>query len=603
MRVIKKDIQKLTVKKKICSLISFIIFFFLILIIAISCDRSTSGPRLHFGRGEAKWVKKIMEKMTLEEKIGQMVACRYSGYFVNRDSDYFKDLESLVVKRKIGGLILFGGNVYETAYLTNTFQDLAKIPLLIASDFERGAGNQIKGATQFPPLMAMGAAGSEELAYMMGKITALEGRAMGIHMTYAPVVDVNINPENPIINTRSFGEDPVQVSRLAQAFIRGCQENGLIATAKHFPGHGDADLDSHSRLPTIKADRERLEKVELYPFKQAIEADVQAVMTAHLHLPSLDPTPDLPATLSPVIITELLRKELGFKGIIVTDSMGMGGITTLYGPEEAALKAVQAGVDMVLLPPEPDKVIEALVRAVSSGEISEKRIDTSVKRILEAKARLGLHKNKLVKLDSLERTIEAKGHLQQAVRMFEKSMTLVKNKGNILPLSGTSQKFNVFSLSSDPGNYFAGRVFINEVKKRCPEVVHFYADLYTGKEFIQEGLEEAKGANSIIFAFFSSLRAWKGSVDLELRHIQLIQDIAKGSSPVIVISFGSPYFLRHFPEVDSYLCAYKGTPQAQEAAVKALFGEIEIEGKLPVSLPGLYPLGHGLYLPKKSVSQ
>ncbi|MFB0566831.1 MAG: glycoside hydrolase family 3 N-terminal domain-containing protein [Candidatus Aminicenantaceae bacterium] len=575
-----------------------LIIAFLIIIITGTCARIPHKPQLFFGPGEGKWVNKTMEKMTIEEKIGQMVVLRYSGYFVNRDSDYIKRLESLIVERKIGGLILSGGEAYETAYLTNMFQNMAKTPLLIASDFERGAGNQIRGATKFPPLMGIGATGSEELAYQMGKITAVEGRAMGIHVTYAPVVDVNINPINPIINARSFGEDPEQVSLLAKAFIRGCQENGLIATAKHFPGHGDTDLDSHSHLPTVNADRERLEKVELYPFKQAIEAGVQAIMTAHIHLPALDSTPDLPATLSPVILTELLRKRLRFKGIVVTDSMGMGGVTTLYGPEEAAMMAVKAGVDMVLLPPKPEQVIGALIKAVSSGDISEKRIDVSVKRILEAKARLGLHRERLVEMDSIGTIVASKAHLQQAARTFEHSVTLVKNDEEVLPISNSTEKIAVFSLSSDPGSYYAGRSFVSEVQKRCPYLISFYADCYTGDEFIKQGVENASNAQVVICALFSSLRAWKGSVDLEPRHIQLVKELAKGPYPVSVVSFGSPYFLRHFPEVDSYLCAYRDTPQAQEAAAKALFGEIEVKGKLPVTLPGLYPIGHGLVLQK-----
>ena len=418
-------------------------------------------------------------------------------------------------------------------------------------------------------------------------------------MTYSPVVDVNINPDNPIINVRSLGEDPKQVSRMAVSFIKGCQENGLIATAKHFPGHGDTDLDSHSVLPTVWGDRSRLEKVELYPFRQAIKAGVQAIMTAHLHLPALDPTPDLPATLSPRIITGLLRNELGFKGIIVTDAMGMGGVTTIYSPEEAALRAVQAGVDIILLPPEPDEVIKSLIQAVRTGQIAETRINTSVKRILEAKARLGLHKNKLVNTDILDEKVATKKHLQYAAQVFEDSLTLVKNEGAVIPLSESAQKIAVFSLSSDPGGYFAGRDFIREVEEKCPELITFYADAFTGEEFIQEAVEKASEVEVIVFALFSSLSAWKGSVGLNLRHIQLIQEAAANSTPVVVISFGSPYFLRHFPDVDSYLCAYRWDSEAQKAAAKALFGEIDIKGRLPVSLPGLYPLGHGLTLSKK----
>jgi beta-glucosidase-like glycosyl hydrolase len=578
---------------------SYLILLFFLVILAATCARVVVKPGLTFGSSEAKWVDKTLKKMTLEEKIGQMIACRYSGHFVNRDSDYLEKLKPLIVNRKIGGLILFGGEVYETAYLTNTAQEMSEIPLLIASDFERGAGNQISGATLFPPLMAIGATWSEEQAYLMGKITAFEGRALGIHVTYSPVVDVNINPENPIINTRSFGEDPEQVSRLAIAFIKGCQENGLMATAKHFPGHGDTSEDSHSVLPTVEGDLSRLENVELYPFKKAIEAGVQTIMTAHLYLPALDPTPDLPATLSPRIITDLLRKKLGFKGLIVTDAMGMGGVTMLYEPEEAALKAVQAGVDMLLLPPKPDEVIDSLIQDVRSGKIAESRINSSVKKILEAKARLGLHKKKLVDVDTLDRKIATKEHLEHADRVFEDSITLVKNDGSVLPLSAEDQKIAIFSMSSDPGGYFDGRYFVREVGERNPEFFHFYADAYTGDEFLQEGMEKVSEADVIVFALFSSLRAWKDSVDLDLRHIELVRNAAASDTPVVVISFGSPYFLKHFPEVDSYLCAYRWSSQAQKAAVKALFGEIEIKGKLPVSLPGLYPLGHGLVVPKK----
>lgn len=577
------------------------VMIFCFIVLAGSCARVVVKPDLTLGPSEMKWVKKTLSRMTLEEKIGQMVACRYSGHFVNKNSDYYQNLKSLVEEQKIGGLIIFGGEVYETAILTNFFQELADTPLLIASDFERGAGNQIDGATLFPPLMSLGAADSEDLAYMMGKITALEGRALGIHMTYAPVVDVNINPDNPIINTRSIGEDPELVGRIGQAFIKGCQDFGLIATAKHFPGHGDTDLDSHSVLPNIDADRERLDAVELLPFKRAIEAGVQAIMVAHLRVPSLDPTPDLPATLSGPILTDLLRKEMGFRGLIVTDAMGMGGVTTLYTPEEAAIRAVKAGVDMLLLPPTPEEVIHALIQTVRSREISESRIDVSVKKILEAKARLGLYRKRFVEVGTLARSIGQQAYLDQAEKTFEASMSLVKNEGEAVPLSGGFQKIAVFSLSSDPGGYFAGQTFVREVKRRSPRSVEFYAEPTTGEEFFSEAIQKAKEADAVVIGLFSRLRAGKGSVGLERRHIQLIQELAKGPHPVVVISFGSPYFLRHFPEAEAYLCAYRYADEAQRAAVKALFGEIDITGKLPVSIPGVFPRGHGIRLLKKKM--
>ncbi len=556
-------------------------------------------PRMTFGSEEAKWVANTMEKMTLEEKVGQLIACRYTGRFVNRASEYVNDLKTLVVEQRIGGLILFAGDVYETARLTNSLQEKAKIPLLIASDLERGLGNQIDGATLFPPVMSLGAADSEDLAYRMGKITAHEARAIGIHMTYAPVVDVNINPDNPIINVRSFGENPEQVGRLAVPFIKGCQENGLIATAKHFPGHGDTAEDSHTVLPTVNADKERLDKVEIYPFKIAVESGVQAIMAAHLSLPALDPTPNVPSSLSKAILTGLLREELGFQGIIVTDAMGMGGVTTLYEPEEAALMAVKAGIDMVLLPPKPKEVIAALVQAVREAEISEERIDLSVKRILEAKARLGLHKQKLVDLELLDVRIAPRAYLRQAEVTFEKSMTLVKNEDDVIPLSKENQSIAVLSLSSDPGGYFAGSTFVGEMKKRNSLVFEFYAEATTGQDYLDAAFKKASEADVIVIALFSRLRANKGSVGLEMRHVHLIEEAAKLSKDVVVISFGSPYYLRHFPEVDAYMCAYRYSDEAMMAAARALFGEIDIQGKLPVSIPGLFPIGHGLIVPKR----
>lgn len=582
----------------------FSIFLGLIFIFILSCAPATVYKTLlsPYGPDEAKWVKKTLAKMTLEEKVGQMIAWRYNGRFINRDSDYLKELVDLVAKEKIGALIIFAGEVYETAHLTNFLQEKSKIPLLIAADFEWGAAMRINGTTLFPPFMALGATNSEDLAYQMGKITAVEARSMGIHMTYAPVVDVNINPDNPIISTRSLGENPEDVGRLAVSFIKGCQENGLIATAKHFPGHGDTDVDSHSLLPTIKGDKSRLEKVELYPFAQAIRAGVQAIMTAHLYVPALDQTPGLPATLSPLILAQLLRKEMGFKGLIVTDAMTMGGITNTFTAQEAALKAVEAGVDMVLLPPDPPGVIDALVRTVSSGAIQESRINESVRKILELKARLGLQKNKLVDINQLPLKVASKEHLEQAELTFEKSVTLVKNEENILPLSLTTlqKKIAVFSLSSDADDYYAGSTFIREAQKRRPGILSFYADAFTGQEYIQEAKDKATDADIIIFALFSSLRTAKGSVDLLPRHIELVKQMAAGPKKIVVLSFGSPYFLRHFPDVDAYVCLYRNTTQAQEVAAKAIFGESDVQGRLPVSIPGLYPVGHGLTLLKQS---
>jgi len=567
-------------------------------VLGMSCAR-TVPPRVLPGlsAGDPGWVAKTLKKMTLEEKAGQMVTVRYPGTFVNLDNDSLGKLEALIRNRKIGGLILAAGEVYETAYLLNRLQGVSKVPLLIAADLESATGSKVTGATLFPPLMAIGAAGSENMAYDMGRITAIEGRAVGIHMNYAPVVDVNVNPDNPIINTRSIGEDSGTVGRLTQAFIRGSQENGMITTAKHFPGHGDTAQDSHLLLPTVTGDRARLDKVELYPFKMAIEAGVQAIMTAHLAVPALDPTPNMPATLSPAIMTGLLRKELGFKGLIVTDALDMGGVTNAFSDEEMSLKALVAGVDVLLMPRDPDLTVRTVIEAVRSGTVPMARIDESVRRILEAKARLGLHRNRFIDVDVLSRKVGSKSSLERAYRAFEAAITLVKNEGGVLPLA-PGKKMAVFALSSDLGNYFAGQVFVLEMKKRNPGLMAFFADADTGQETLDDASARASEADVLIFALFSSLRSSKGSVDLDPKHIALVKKLAAGPAPVTVVSFGSPYFLSHFPEVGAYLCLYRNTPQTQEIAARALYGEIETRGKLPVTLPGLFPVGHGLEIKK-----
>ena len=560
-----------------------------------------AGPRL--AAPDPGWVARTLKRMTIEEKVGQMVACRFTADFRNADSATLRELESLVSDSKIGGLVLFApARVYETAELTNAFQKLAKVPLLMASDFERGAANRVTNATLFPPFMALGATGSEDLAYAMGKVTALEGRAMGIHVTYAPVVDVNINPDNPIINTRSIGADPALVSRLADAFIRGVQDNGMIATAKHFPGHGDTSQDSHSLMPTITADLERLEKVELLPFKSAVDAGVKAVMTAHLAVPALDSTPGMPATLSAPILTGLLRQKMGFKGLIVTDALEMAGVTNAFSTEEASLRAVLAGADQLLLPPEPAKVIAYLSAAVRDGRIPMARIDASARRILEAKASLGLERNRFVRIDALSRLVAPRANLDQAARMLESSATLVKNEGGVLPLSPGAGELVVLSLSSDLGDYFAGQVFVSAMRARFPGAAAFYADADTGQDRLDDAFAKASSAGTVVLALFSRLSDRKGSVDLEPKHIELIRKLRAlpGGPKIVAVSFGSPYVLRHFPDIDAYLCLYKDDPETQSTAARALVGEVDVTGKLPVSIPDLYAIGHGLELKKKT---
>jgi len=357
-----------------------------------------------------RWVAKTLQGMTVDEKVGQLIFTAYHGAFLSKESDAYREYVQQVDQEHVGGFIVetqssplgvVRSEAYATAVLANQLQSHAKIPLLMGADFERGTAMRLEEGTSFPPAMGVAAAGSPQDAYEMGRIAALEARAAGVHWVFAPVADVNSNPDNPIINTRSFGEDPQRVAEFVAAFVRGVEENGALATAKHFPGHGDTATDSHIDLPIVRADRKRLESEELVPFRAAIAAGVSSIMTGHLSVPAYEPDPNVPATLSPNILTGLLRKQLGFKGLVVTDAMSMGGITVRYPPGEAAVRAFLAGSDAVLMPPVPNAAFEALRDAVRTGRISKARLDESVTRLLSAKARLGLYKSKLVDLNAL----------------------------------------------------------------------------------------------------------------------------------------------------------------------------------------------------------
>src|ERR1700726_467607 len=356
------------------------------------------------------WVETTLRKMSADEKVGQLLFTTYHGSLTATDTAAYRQIMHDVTDLHVGGFInitqgsplgIVKSQAYPTAVLNNQLQARSKLPLLVCADFERGTAMRLDEGTSFPTAMALAAAGNPKDAYTMGKITALEARAVGIHWIYAPDADVNNNPGNPIINTRSFGEDPQKVAEYVAAFVQGVQENGGLATAKHFPGHGDTAADSHIDLPVIRADKDRLENLELVPFRSAISAGVGSIMTGHLSIPALEPDPNTPATLSTNVLTGLLRHELHFEGLVVTDAMDMGGITVRYAPGEAAVRAFLAGADALLMSPVPDAAFEALQAAVKSGRISHERLDASVRRILQAKARLELTKNKLVDLNAI----------------------------------------------------------------------------------------------------------------------------------------------------------------------------------------------------------
>jgi beta-N-acetylhexosaminidase len=553
-----------------------------------------------------KWVEATLRKMTLDEKVGQLLFTVYHGSLVSTDRPAYTQLEHDVEQLHVGGFInatvgsplgVVKSQAYPTAVLDNQLQSKARIPLLIGADFERGTAMRLDEGTSFPTAMALAAAGRPEDAYAMGKITALEARAVGIHWIYAPDADVNNNPANPIINTRSFGEDPVRVSEFVTQFIRGVEENGGLATAKHFPGHGDTATDSHIDLPVIHAGKDRLDHLELVPFRAAIASGVSTIMTGHLQIPALEPDPDTPATLSSNILTDLLRKQLGFEGLIVTDAMDMGGITVRYAPGEAAVRAVLAGADCILMSPVPNAAFEALKAAVASGRIPRQRLNDSVRRILRAKARLGFHKNRLVDVNAVNSRFATLDFERVAQDISSRGVTLLRDTAHRLPFDPTKPtRALLLAAYGDPEPYPA-----EDLERELRWRVDTLVTVRTDTKFVKAQtvkLPPPESYDIAVVAIFVRVSDRKGNVVLPAEQVALVQQVFASGKPVVCIGFGSPYLIEDFPQAQTWLAAFGISDVAQISAARALFGQNPIGGRLPVSIPALnLKTGDGIALP------
>jgi len=553
-----------------------------------------------------KWVESTLKEMSVEEKVGQLLFTTYHGSFTPTDAAAYAQMMHDVEALHVGGFInvtqgsplgFLKSQAYPSAVLSNQLQAKSKLPLLIGADFERGTAMRLDEGTSFPTAMAVAAAGNPKDAYTMGKTTALEARAAGIQWIYAPDADVNSNPGNPIINTRSFGENPEKVSEFVAEFIRGVQENGGLATAKHFPGHGDTTADSHIDLPVVTADRARLEKLELVPFRAAIAAGVGSIMTGHLNVPALEPDPNTPATLSSRVLTDLLRKQLGFQGLVVTDAMDMGGITVRYAPGDAAVRAFLAGADALLMPPVPDAAYEALLAAAHSGQISQDRLDASVRRILEAKARLGLQKNRLVDVAALNEKFGRVEWQAESQEISDRGITLLRDTSHRLPLDGTKPaRALLVCLYADPEPY-PGEDLERELRRRFDSVMTLRADTKFAKAENLK-LPPPDSYDIAILALFVRVSDRKGDVDVPADQFPLIQQIYKTGKPVISVGLGSPYLIERFPQAETWLSVFGIADVAQVSVARALFGEIPIRGRLPVTIPGVdLKAGYGMQLP------
>ncbi len=541
------------------------------------------------------WVEGTLASLSLEEKAGQLVVARISTWHANLASDPARQMASLAKDVGVGGFIVSRGDPLETVETLNRLQGLAKVPLLVAADFEWGTGIQIPhGAVVLPGAMAVGATGSEADAEALGRVTAREGRAVGIHMTYAPVVDVNNNPDNPIINVRAFGEDPAMVGRLAAAYVRGVHEGHMLATAKHFPGHGDTAQDSHRELALVSGDRARLDAIELAPYRAAIAAGVDAVMVGHLSVPALDAS-GAPATVSEPIVTGVLRVDLGFEGLVVTDAMTMKGVADAYPPGEAAVRALLAGQDVILDTDRPAEVKAAIADAVRGGRLPARRLDDAVRRLLRAKQKVGLDRQRLSRPEAVWTEVADPADMDRMQDVADRAITLVRNEGGVLPIAPGRKVLHV-TLSGDPVFEPLFALSEAEVRRRAPEAVTALVDPRTGKEELEDVLGKAREAEAVVVSAFVRVQAYKGTAALPDTLARFLESLVALGRPLVVVSYGSPYLLRQFPDVPAYLCAYGASPLLQKAALKAVFGEINTRGHLPVTLPGLYPRGQGIAL-------
>ncbi len=571
--------------------------------------RTTHGQPLSdsLTADQQRWVAQTMQGLTIEQKVGQVLAPAISPTGLGSNQAAVKQIAAWIEKYQIGHLYIAGNRMdpVQLAQLTNEAQRRSSVPLLMHTDLECGPGSRINGGTILPPLMGVAQTRSEEVAYQAAAITAREARAMGFHLINSPVLDVNINPDNPVICIRSFGDNPTLVADMGQAFVRGLNDHRLIGAAKHFPGHGDVASDSHSKMPTISASRPRLDSVEFYPYRETISAGLRAIMTAHISVPALDPTPNLPATKSRPIMTDLLRNEFGFDGLVITDAFDMKGILESGSFEESVVQSLAAGNDVVLLWTDPrfETVFPYVVRAVQEGRISPEQLDEAVRRNLTMKARLGLHEQKLVVVDSVRQRVGTPKHQRIADAFYEQSVVLVKNEGSILPLT-QQKKVAVLSVNDDKEHLTIGNTLTGELKQRANVVADVAIDPTASAHQLQRALSEVQQADVITVSLFARIFARRGSSSLIHEPIiRFLQKLAAGDTPVMVVSFGSPYLLTHFPKVDGYMIATEPTwdfygydkhRPGQLAAARALLGEIDITGQLAVTIPGLFPFGHGL---------
>ena len=551
------------------------------------------------------WVDETLASLSLRERIAQLVVPWIPGAYASSSDASFRTLERWVEEEGIGGVVISIGSPHSYASLLNRLQNASRVPLLVTADFENGGpGMRVNhsyalptllpqgGGTSFPPTMAFGAIGDPAFAYEYGRITAVEARALGVHLNFAPVLDVNSNPENPIINTRAFGEDPEAVAQLGAAYIEGARAGGVLTTAKHFPGHGDTRTDSHIELPVVTADRGRLEAMELVPFRRAVSAGVDAVMTAHVAVPAILGG-DVPATLSPFFLTELLREDMGFDGLVFTDALRMGAISRGYGAGEAAVLALEAGSDVLLVPEDVGEAIDAVEVAVRTGRVARERIDRSVRLLLAAKARVGLHDRRTVDIAAVADVAGSARHLTFADLAAERSVTLVRDRDGLVPLPAGARGRVVSVTYARDQDLVAGREFDRVAAHFADGFRSLRLDEGSDPAAYQAVQTAARDADVVLLNVYVPPFAGAGSVAVPDALRDMVRELsARGA--LVVSSFGNPYSLSAFDDLGSYLIAWGSHEVSQRAGAFALMGAAEISGTLPISIPPDHAAGDGL---------
>lgn len=544
--------------------------------------------------GTGDWAKSVLAEMTLEQKVSQLFVTASTGEFMNVNDPEYRKLVDLVERFGVGGVVFFRSDPLSQIALVNDLQRQAEVPLLVSQDMEWGAGMRVDHATTFPRMMAIGASRNPDLAYALGLATAREARAMGVHQVYAPVADVNNNARNPVISTRSFGEQPELVAEMATAQVHGLQDGGIIATAKHFPGHGDTSVDSHRGLPVLPFSRSRLEEVELVPFRQAIDRGVMSIMTGHLALPELQGDSLVPASLSAEISTRLLRETLGFRGLVITDALNMQGVSADYGAGEAAVRALEAGADLLLMSTDEYGARTAVIRAVQEGRLSNERIDESALRMLRAKEWLGLDLSVLVDPQEAREVVHAPEHEVLARAIARSGLTLLRNNGEVLPLSGNVDRILVVTLSGG-SDASTGAPFASYLRSsaRGSSVARIHLDARSAKEHYDAAAANASEYDVVILASFVQASS-AGSLALSPMQAAFANTLAGGRTPVVVVSFGTPYLAMEMNPPQAYLLAYDASDASQRAAAQGIVGQAAISGRLPVTIPDRYLYGASL---------